>query len=66
MCVKVKRQWTLREWKAVLKNNGFEFTRFAKGSHQIWTNREKVISFPFRINSMLANRLIKENNLITG
>lgn len=63
MCKRAKRQWTLKEWINMLENNGYSFKRFAKSSHQIWTNGKRTISFPLNINCMLAQRLIKENNL---
>jgi len=63
MCQRAKRQWTLKEWTDMLKNNGYKFKRFAKSSHQTWTNGKSNITFPININCMLARRLIRENNL---
>lgn len=48
----------------ILKLNGFSFDR-QNGSHKIWTREGKIISVPsVTLKSVVANRIIKENNLV--
>ena len=58
--------FTVREFRIVLKNNGYTLQR-KRGDHEIWVNDNgKHISIPNNskcINTMVARRLIKENNL---
>lgn len=59
------KQYTYRAFKKLLKKNGFVIDR-KKGSHIIYVNVDgEHISIPYgkEINAMLAQRLIKENNL---
>ena len=59
------KQYTFRAFAKLLKQNGY-FVGRKKGSHVIYINEEnKHISVPYgkSINAMLAQRLIKENNL---
>lgn len=60
------KQWNPREFQKVLMDNGFYLAR-THGSHSMWKNDNNhiTISIPsVKVNSMLARRLIKENNLI--
>lgn len=61
--MRTKRQWTIRDWKALLKENDYYFKRYGKGSHEIWSNGQDIISFQLDINCMQARRLIKEHKL---
>lgn len=58
--------FSVREFRIILKNNGYTLQR-KKGDHEIWINTQgKHISIPNNskcINVMIAHRLIKENNL---
>ena len=59
------REYTFRDFRALLRRNGYVFQRHS-GDHLIFTNDVNTISIPFHgkeINRMLAQRLIKENNL---
>ena len=61
--MKAKRQWTSREFIRLLKDNGYSHKR-TKGDHYIYKNGKKTIIFNFRgLNCMVANRIVKENNL---
>lgn len=59
------KQYTRKEFVKLLNNNGFRYTR-CNGSHSIYTNSSgKHISIPYRLECVIARRLIKENNLNT-
>ena len=50
----------------ILKSNGFSFDR-QKGSHKIWIKGDRVISVPsVTLKCVVANRIVKENNLVLG
>ena len=58
------RQYTLREFIKIVEFNGFYYNR-CKGDHAIYVNdKERHISIPKNLESVIARRLIKENNLI--
>lgn len=60
------RQYTHKEFIKICIANGFFFNR-QSGSHVIYTNnRGRHISIPLRLESVIALRLIKENNLETN
>lgn len=56
------KQYTQREFIRVVKKNGFHYNRHS-GDHTIYVKDGKHISIPHRLNSVIALRLIKENNL---
>lgn len=57
------KQYTQKEFIKIVEMNGFRYNR-TSGSHFIYTNnRNKHISIPRRLESVIARRLIKENNL---
>lgn len=58
------KQYTHREFVKMCKLNGFTYDKH-KGSHAIYRHTEngRHISIPKNINSCIALRLIKENNL---
>jgi predicted RNA binding protein YcfA (HicA-like mRNA interferase family) len=59
------RQYTQREFIRIVKCNGFTYSRH-KGSHAIYVNiKGNHISIPKKLESVIAKRLIKENNLTT-
>lgn len=59
----MKKIYTSREFIQLLKQNGFTHKR-TKGDHYIFKNGTKTISVNIRgLNRMVAQRLIKENNL---
>lgn len=59
------RQWTYREFSHIVKKNGYSLSRH-KGDHAIYVNSiGRHISVPKNLVSVIANRLIKENNLNT-
>ena len=57
------RQSTSREFIKIVKFNGFYYNRH-NGDHAIYVNdKGKHISIPKNLESVIARRLIKENNL---
>jgi len=58
MCREVK----FREAERVLLNNGYRLVRI-KGSHHYYTNGKNNIVINLRLNRMVWQRLVKENNL---
>ena len=57
------RQYTLREFIKIVEFNGFYYDR-CKGDHAIYVNdKGRHISIPKNLESVIARRLIKENNL---
>lgn len=57
------KQYTLKSFTRLLNKNSYYLTR-TSGSHLIFTNIEgRHISIPHNIKSVVALRLIKENNL---
>ena len=59
------RQYTSREFIKIVRNNGFYFSRH-NGDHYIYVNdKGKHISIPQKLESVIARRLIRENNLNT-
>lgn len=59
------KQWTHREFVKVVKHNGFSYSRH-NGDHAIYVNKDgRHISIPETLQSVIARRLIKENNLET-
>lgn len=58
------RQYTSREFIKIVKFNGFHYDRHS-GDHAIYINNKgRHISIPKNLESVIARRLIKENNLI--
>ena len=58
------RQYTLREFIKIVEFNGFYYNRY-KGDHAIYVNdKGRHISIPKNLESVIARRLIKENNLV--
>lgn len=59
------RQYSSRQFREIVKYNGFQYVRHS-GDHYIYINNDgKHISIPETLKSVIALRLIKENNLIT-
>ena len=57
------RQYTSREFIKIVKFNGFWYGRH-NGDHAIYVNdKGRHISIPKNLESVIALRLIKENNL---
>ena len=57
------RQWTYLKFSRVLRANGYSIAR-CSGDHNIFKNSKGYhISVPVHLVSVIANRLIKENNL---
>lgn len=57
------KQFTHREFVRVVVANGFYYDRH-NGDHAIYLNkRGRHISIPLKLESVIARRLIKENNL---
>ena len=58
------RQYTSREFIKIVEFNGFYYNR-CKGDHTIYVNDNgRHISIPKNLESVIARRLIKENNLV--
>lgn len=59
------RQYTSIEFIKIVEFNGFYYSRH-NGDHAIYVNdKGRHISMPKNLESVIARRLIKENNLIT-
>lgn len=59
------KQFTSREFIKIVKLNGYFYNR-SNGDHDIFINDNgDHISIPNHLESVIARRLIKENNLIT-
>lgn len=57
------KQYTQKEFITILKKNGFYYNRH-KGSYSIFINdKGRYISVPYNLECVIAQRLIKENNL---
>ena len=57
------RQYTSREFIKIVEFNGFYYSRH-NGDHAIYLNEKgRHISIPLKLKSVIARRLIKENNL---
>lgn len=57
--MKRKVTWTTREFKKMLRENGYELVR-SKGDHFTFKKGSDTITINNRINVMVARRLIKE------
>jgi len=58
------RPQNIKEFKSILKQNGYQPLRNAQGSHVIYSNGERKVSVPFTSrNPMLYIRLMKEYGL---
>lgn len=58
------RQYTSREFIKIVEFNGSYYNR-CKGDHTIYVNNKgRHISIPKNLESVIARRLIKENNLV--
>ena len=57
------KQYTQLEFIMVVEKNGFSYSRHS-GDHAIYVNDNGInISIPHKLESVIAYRLIKENNL---
>ena len=57
------KQYTQLEFIRVVEKNGFSYSRY-NGDHAIYVNyKGRHISIPHKLESVIAYRLIKENNL---
>ena len=57
------KQYTQLEFIRVVEKNGFYYSRHS-GDHAIYVNdKGRHISIPHKLESVIARRLIKENNL---
>lgn len=57
------KQYKHKEFVRIVKANGFHYNRHS-GDHAIYTdNRGRHISIPAKLESVIAKRLIKENDL---
>lgn len=54
----------MAEWekkvKHDLRNSGFHFKRYGKGSHEIWTDGLHTVVVPHTVDRDLANAILKE------
>jgi predicted RNA binding protein YcfA (HicA-like mRNA interferase family) len=58
------KQYTQREFIRIIQRNGFTYNRHS-GDHAIYVRDGKHLSIPQKLNSVIARRLVKENNLVT-
>lgn len=57
------KQYTSREFIKIVIYNGYRYSR-CRGSHYIYVNEQgNHISIPRNLECVIAQRLIKENNL---
>ena len=57
------KQYTQLEFIRVVEKNGFSYSRH-NNNHTIYiNNKKKHISIPHKLESVIARRLIQENNL---
>lgn len=57
------RQYTKKEFIRIIKRNGFRYDR-CNGGHTIYVNDAgNHISIPYKLECVIARRLIKENNI---
>ena len=57
------KQYTQLEFIMIVEKNGFSYSRHS-GDHAIYVNdKGRHISIPHKLESVIARRLIKENNL---
>lgn len=57
------KQYTQTEFIRIVKRNGFLYKRYS-GDHAIYINNKgRHISIPYKLESVIARRLIKENDL---
>lgn len=57
------RQYTRKEFIRLLEKNGFFYNRNNRG-HSIYINADgRHVSIPYKLECVIARRLIKENNL---
>lgn len=60
------RQYTQKKFIKIVEKNGFHYDRHS-GSHSIYVNdKREHISIPYKLKCVIAQRLIKENNLVTN
>lgn len=59
------KQYTQKEFIRVVKRNGYTYNRHS-GDHAIYVKDGRHISIPHKLESVIARRLIKENNLDTN
>lgn len=59
------KPWDVKDFKRVLKVNGFEKKR-KTGSHEIWKkDGETIVITTKNLDKLIANNIIKTHNLIT-
>lgn len=58
-----KKTMSVRDMKKILNENGYKYIR-CKGDHFIYSNGVNTIVINRNLNRMVAERLIKENNLV--
>lgn len=56
------KQYTQREFIRIVQKNGFLYSRHS-GDHAIYVKNGRHISIPHKLESVIARRLIRENNL---
>ena len=57
------KQYTQLEFIRIVEKNGFSYSRH-NGDHAIYVNdKGRPISIPHKLESVIARRIIKENNL---
>lgn len=57
--------YNTKEMRQILEGNGFKLS-MQSGDHFIYTDGSRTVSINYRINKMVALRLIKENHLDTS
>lgn len=58
------RQYTVREMKRILEENGYKKVR-QRSSHQIWKRDGDSVTLPVAdLRSVICHRLIREHNLV--
>ena len=57
------KQYTQLEFIRVVEKNGFSYRRHSGGPAIYVNDKGRHISIPYKLESVIAHRLIKENNL---
>lgn len=61
-----RKQYSSREFKKLLKNNGWYSTGRWDGDHEIFSDGVHTIPIALNLNRMIQFRLIKEFGLVEG
>lgn len=61
--MRTNKVYNYREFAKILRKNNFEIKRY-NGDHAIFVRNGRHVSVAKKLNRMICERLIKENNII--